>query len=274
MLMPLLSRIKIKSYYFFADLFTNRQLAPLPHSLKGKKNVFLYFDYEREFGGHQTDITNNNVYELLNLLEQFGLKATWFTVGKIFNAYPESIKKIAEQDHEVASHTFSHISPLNSKNKVLNKDFAQFTEATPHYVKVNGFHSPNGKWSVGLIKILKKYDFIYHVVSASKTTSATPSFVIFPNGKRLVQLASFGDDWQLYKKSPSENEVLQYFEGLLNRIPIGGVGGIGVHPWVLFSNPDILNGYKEFLKHIAQNSKINALMAHEFAQKALENKLD
>ena len=56
---------------------------------------------------------------LLNLFEETNTKATFFVVGYFAEKFPELIKKIHDQGHEIGSHTFSHIDlRTTSKNNI------------------------------------------------------------------------------------------------------------------------------------------------------------
>jgi polysaccharide deacetylase family protein (PEP-CTERM system associated) len=49
-----------------------------------------------------------NVDRLLLLLAQSGTKATFFTLGWIAERYPQMVRRIVEQGHELASHGYGH----------------------------------------------------------------------------------------------------------------------------------------------------------------------
>jgi hypothetical protein len=115
--------------------------------------------------------------------------------------------------------------------------------------------------------LLAAQGYTYHV--AGSKGEATLSLIELPKGKQLVQLTSLGDDWSLYRNSPNSHEVFTFFHGLLSRIPLGGIGGIGVHPWVLFSNPEILDGYTRFIGSLSKNGDVTVRSADEYAQSVL-----
>ena len=46
--------------------------------------------------------------KLLDLLKERGIKATFFLVGKNAQAYPQIVKRIVDEGHEVANHSWSH----------------------------------------------------------------------------------------------------------------------------------------------------------------------
>mgnify|MGYP001764928583 CR=1 FL=1 len=49
-----------------------------------------------------------NVDRILAMLDQHGTKATFFTLGWIAERYPELIRRIVTEGHELASHGYGH----------------------------------------------------------------------------------------------------------------------------------------------------------------------
>ena len=74
------------------------------------KEVVLTFD-----DGPMPPVTR----AILDTLDRFCTKATFFPVGKMAIAYPTTIKNILERGHTVGSHTWSH--PLSLKRLALDK---------------------------------------------------------------------------------------------------------------------------------------------------------
>ena len=50
-----------------------------------------------------------NVDTILGMLDERGIKATFFTLGWIAQRHPQMVKRLIEQGHEVASHGWSHV---------------------------------------------------------------------------------------------------------------------------------------------------------------------
>ncbi|MFW5803652.1 MAG: polysaccharide deacetylase family protein [bacterium] len=259
--MSLISRVKSKLYYKYATWFSGGNTLVFPEELGAKKNIFIYFDYEREFGGHNTSISDKNILTLLNLLDNYKIKATWFTVGRNFNKYPMSIKAVLKRGHEIGSHTYNHVAPYNISRNKLKQDFSLFEQASKYFCKVKGFHSPNGKWNLSLLQLLAKNNYSYDVIGEKFLRKG----VIAIKGKNsILRLPTIGDDWSLYSKNKSQAEVYCHFADLYKSIGTGEVGGIGAHPWVLFSNPNIFEGYKQFLEFISQSNGTNINTAQHF----------
>lgn len=58
--------------------------------------------------------------KLLKILSDRGVKATFFVVGKMAAAYPDVLKQIAAQGHEIGNHSWSH--PILPKIKLPDAD--------------------------------------------------------------------------------------------------------------------------------------------------------
>ncbi len=46
--------------------------------------------------------------DLLNILQENDVKATFFMLGQMVEQYPQAAKKVQEAGHEIASHSYSH----------------------------------------------------------------------------------------------------------------------------------------------------------------------
>jgi peptidoglycan/xylan/chitin deacetylase (PgdA/CDA1 family) len=64
-----------------------------------KKVLALTFD-----GGSE----NNVSAEILDILRQAGIRCTFFLTGKFVERYPQTVRQIVEEGHEVGNHTYSH----------------------------------------------------------------------------------------------------------------------------------------------------------------------
>ncbi len=64
-----------------------------------RKQVALTFD-----GGAE----NNAADEILDLLKQENVRSTFFLTGAFIRSFPETVKRIMEEGHEVGNHTWSH----------------------------------------------------------------------------------------------------------------------------------------------------------------------
>ena len=85
----------------FAMTSTNAQTThkPLGNIKTDKPYVALTFDDGPD---------DKNVIKLLELFEKEGVKATFYVLGKNVKKFPEIIKRIAAEGHEVGNHTNTH----------------------------------------------------------------------------------------------------------------------------------------------------------------------
>ena len=258
--------MKFKLYYYYANYALKTEVIVLPDTLKFKKNIFIYFDYEREFGGHETDISDDDIDQLLEILHKYQFKTTWFTVGKIFENYPNSIKAIINHGHEIASHTYAHIPPLKMKKNKAKSDFELFSNCSSKFIQVEGFHSPMGRWSLNTLKHLWKNGYIYDVAGDSKKNSGFPFYILPCKKNKIIRMRTMGDDWPLFVENYTENEVFEYLIQLTNKINNGEISGIGFHPWVLYSNQQIFNGFRGFLEYLNNNKEFQIKTANCFVK--------
>ncbi|MER2117710.1 MAG: polysaccharide deacetylase family protein, partial [Enterococcus casseliflavus] len=87
---------------------------------ENKKYVALTFDD----GPNDT-----STLDLLKILKDNDVKATFFELGQMVDRYPEVAKKVHEEGHEIASHSYSHpqlntLSPEEVKAEITKTDKA------------------------------------------------------------------------------------------------------------------------------------------------------
>lgn len=63
-----------------------------------------------------------NTHRILDLLDQFGRKATFFVLGWVAQKAPGLVREIAERGHEVASHGFSHELVYHQSEQAFRED--------------------------------------------------------------------------------------------------------------------------------------------------------
>lgn len=52
--------------------------------------------------------TNNVTDEILDILKQFQIRATFFLTGEFIRKYPHTVRRMVQEGHEVGNHTWSH----------------------------------------------------------------------------------------------------------------------------------------------------------------------
>jgi len=98
-----------------------------------KRVVALTFD-----DGPNPPYTN----QILDILKEYHVRATFFLIGQNVERYPEVAKRIAAEGHQLGNHTYSHIDLLQADRKVIeeevdraNRVIKHYTGQTPHVVR-------------------------------------------------------------------------------------------------------------------------------------------
>ncbi len=114
----------------------NTQLKELKDDIQAKhpkdendKKVFLTFD-----DGPAT-LTN----EILDILADHEVKATFFTIGKRMEQYPEIVNNTYENGHMVLPHSYSHDYAIYTTFDTFYKDFYKAEDV---YKSILGFEAP------------------------------------------------------------------------------------------------------------------------------------
>ncbi|MFN4083918.1 MAG: polysaccharide deacetylase family protein [Bacteroidia bacterium] len=107
------------------------------------KVLYLTFD-----DGPHPEITNY----VLNLLEKYNAKATFFCVGENVKKYPDVYERILNKGHTTGNHTFHHVNFL----KTNRKNYLHEIELASQYIKSDLFRPPYGKILPKTAKIISK----------------------------------------------------------------------------------------------------------------------
>lgn len=124
---------------------------PIYHVDTDKKQVALSFD--AAWGNEQTD-------HLLDILDEYDVKTTFFLVGAWVENYPESVKEIAERGHDVGNHSNTHPhmtqiaqSKMEEEVEQCNDKIEEITGCRPTL-----FRAPYGDYNNDVVKTVNGYD--------------------------------------------------------------------------------------------------------------------
>ena len=71
---------------------------------------------------------NEGTQKLIDILEQYGVKTTFFVVGDWVDRYPESVLALSEAGHEVMSHSSHHAHFSQLSGEEIKQDLAACNE--------------------------------------------------------------------------------------------------------------------------------------------------
>lgn len=122
-----------------------------------------------------------DTHRILDLLDDAGVRATFFVVGQVAAAYPDLIRSVAARGHEIGSHTYDHrviyaLTPAQFRDDVV-RSRSELQQLTGQ--PVLGFRAPEfsvqhlGHWS---FEVLADAGFKYDssVVPASRVRYGIP----------------------------------------------------------------------------------------------------
>ena len=103
--------------------------------------------------------------EILEILEEYGVHATFFFVGENVIYYPDAARAVAQHGHEIGNHTHHHVCP-SAKNgsgvlarelELCEKAIQQVTDTSPKL-----FRPPQGNWNETLYGLARarEYDIV------------------------------------------------------------------------------------------------------------------
>jgi peptidoglycan-N-acetylglucosamine deacetylase len=112
------------------------------------QKLFLTFD-----DGPTPEITE----KVLDILDKYNAKATFFCLGRNVERHPEIYHEIIHRGHAVGNHTYSHLKGWRHENE----DYFQDIELAAHHIKSTLFRPPYGRIRRSQISCLKeKYTII------------------------------------------------------------------------------------------------------------------
>jgi peptidoglycan-N-acetylglucosamine deacetylase len=100
---------------------------------------------------------------VLDLLDRFGIRATWFIPGHTADTYPSAVEDIVKRGHEVGHHGYCHENPValeqQKERKILEMGLESLERVTGK--RPIGYRSPSWDLSPNSIDLLLEYGFVY-----------------------------------------------------------------------------------------------------------------
>lgn len=164
---------------------------------------------------------------LLEILDQYGFKATFFILGWVAEQHTALVKKIADKGHEIASHGYQHELVYDLTPEQFREDSKKSKKILEDIVgkEVIGYRAPNFSMvstSLWAIDILKELNFQYD-------SSIFPTSFHDRYGCRGV----YDSDSFTFKNGIKEFPLTVYKIGRIN-FPVGGGAYFRFLPYGLF----------------------------------------
>jgi len=133
--------------------------------LAGKNRELPVYSVERQ--DHKIALTIDAAWEddktgfILETLDKYGIKATFFLCGVWVEAYPDQVKAIAERGHEIGNHslTHPHMSKLSAEQirEEIEKLDDKIEELTGK--RCTKFRAPYGEYNDTVIKTVREIGY-------------------------------------------------------------------------------------------------------------------
>ncbi|MBQ3539557.1 MAG: polysaccharide deacetylase family protein [Bacteroidaceae bacterium] len=92
-----------------------------------------------------------------DLLERYGIKATFFMVGDNVHKFPQEYMQVVESGHRVGNHTFNHLKGLFTPTK----EYIENVDQADAFIHSNLFRPPHGFLrSMQYHELSKRYQFV------------------------------------------------------------------------------------------------------------------
>lgn len=99
--------------------------------------------------------------QILDILEQYGVRATFFVVGENVSYYPEAAREIVQRGHEIGNHTYTHPRAVRMSTQDLRRELKacedviqSVTDSSPKL-----FRPPEGSWNMKVLEIAREMDY-------------------------------------------------------------------------------------------------------------------
>ncbi|MCQ1531059.1 polysaccharide deacetylase family sporulation protein PdaB [Lutispora saccharofermentans] len=133
----------------------NERMIPIYCVDTEEKKVAISFD--AAWGSDKTE-------DLLKILKEYNVKTTFFLVAFWVDKYPDMVKRISEEGHEIGNHSASHPQMSQLSEEKITEELTSTSEKIEAITgsKVNLFRPPFGDYNNRLMRVSK--DLGYYVI--------------------------------------------------------------------------------------------------------------
>ena len=144
----------------------------------GKINYAIHT--ERMYGGR------HGIWRVLDILDKYGLKSTFFVSGVTAERYPESVRAMRDRGHDIAGHAYAHeelhLFSRAEEKEIIGKTIAAIEKVSG--VRPQGWRSPKVLISENTLELLAEYGFVYN----SDFLNEDLPYVLKVGGKEMVEI--------------------------------------------------------------------------------------
>lgn len=124
---------------------------------------------------------------LLETLDKYDIKATFFIVGDNARKYPELLQEIIKRGHRLGNHTFNHVRSM----RMRTPDYIDNVTKCDRYFKTRLFRPPHGimkKWAYRYM--LESYQIVFYDVITRDYNQKLGGIKVFDNVRKYTRNGS------------------------------------------------------------------------------------
>lgn len=133
---------------------------------------------------------------ILRILSKYDVRATFPTCGLTAEWYPDAVKKVLQDGHEVAVHGYHHVDLYHLTPAEERQEIERATEAIGSSIgeQPKGWRSPKYSITEHTLDLLRDAGYVWD----SDLHDQTFPYVLNKGGRELVEIPAGLDDWGLY----------------------------------------------------------------------------
>jgi peptidoglycan/xylan/chitin deacetylase (PgdA/CDA1 family) len=195
---------------------------------------------------------------ILDLLEETGLRATFFVEGLNAELYPETLPAIAAAGHEVAYHGWCHeewagLDP-GAEAELLSRGVRALSELG---LRPHGFRPPGGELTAASLRLLREHGFRY-CSPAGDAVGVREGLVILPFAWPLVDAYHYLPRFAALRGSDAPRPPAELARTLASALEDGGNSSVVFHPFLAEPDErfDVMRGHLHAVRELVDRGEL------------------
>lgn len=191
-------------------------------------SLALFDEPNLPYGSRPKESVVRNTKKVLEILQGYGYKATFFVLATVVEHYPDLVKEIHDQGHEIATHGYSHRLVYQMSPEEFEEDLIKSIGLIEDIIgkKVNGYRA--GYFSITRNSLWALDTLLDHGIKYDSS--------IFPIRRKLYGIPDFPPYASIVKKN-SNNSLWEIPPSTISfygkNFPIAGGGYLRIFPYQL-----------------------------------------
>ena len=135
-------------------------------SMQVRPHPTIYFMFD-----DGTGIVSGGKYLMQSILDEYGVKGSWFLTGKAMQTYPAATRALAAGGHRVGSHTWSHGFLTTMSDAAIARELdlteQQYRSIVPGGTLTPCFRAPNGDFNARVLNVLRERGYHQYTQNVS-----------------------------------------------------------------------------------------------------------